>query len=405
MLCLIGFDDDKVIKDFIRIHAELLPCQKICLAGAFPDFQFNGLNVRKQFQQSAWRRRLGRLLPYALTSRRLQRLQNSQTSVHRALVRFLHHQKVTAILAEFGDAGAAIAPVAELAGIPLVVHFHGHDAHRQSLLSPTLRQQYEAMFRSAAAVLGVSRWMLSALAELGCPPEKLIYNPYGPRDRFFEVTPDFTPTVLSVGRFTDIKANYLVLMAFRQALQQVSHARLVMAGHGELLETCKTLASVWGLQHAVEFPGSVEHAKVHELFQRACCFAQHSVCPSYGDAEGTPNTVLEACAAGLPIVATRHAGIPDVVLDTKTGLLVEEKDVPGMANAMIQLLSDSALCQELGRNARNRIRHHFTSAMHVSRLQQVISAAEKRDAAAIGQLAVKSLQIGQDSDSLPLNTQ
>ena len=88
MLCLIGFDDDKVIKDFIRIHAELLPCRKICLAGAFPDFQFNGLNVRKQFQQPAWRRRLGSLLPYALTSRRLLRLQNSAVAVNRALVRF-----------------------------------------------------------------------------------------------------------------------------------------------------------------------------------------------------------------------------------------------------------------------------------------------------------------------------
>ncbi len=395
MLCLIGFDDDKVIKDFIRMHAELLPCQKICLAGAFPDFQFNGLSVRKQFQQPAWRRRLGSLLPYTLTSRRLQRLQNSQTSVHRALVRFLHHQKVTSILAEFGDAGAAIAPVAELAGIPLIVHFHGHDAHRQSLLSPTLRLQYEAMFRSAAAVLGVSRWMLNALTELGCPPEKLIYNPYGPRDRFFEVTPDFTPTVLSVGRFTDIKANYLVLMAFRQALQQVPHARLVMAGHGELLETCKTLASVWGLQHAVEFPGPVEHAKVHELFQRACCFAQHSVCPSYGDAEGTPNTVLEACAAGLPIVATRHAGIPDVVMHEQTGFLVEERDVQGMANGLIRLLADPALCQAMGTAARQRVRQHFSSAAHLSRLMRAIEYSSRGDAAGIAALARDSLLVGQ----------
>jgi len=303
VLCLIGFDDDKVIKDFIRIHAELLPCRKICLAGAFPDFQFNGLNVRKQFQQPAWRRRLGSLLPYALTSRRLLRLQNSAVSVNRALVRFLHHQKVTAVLAEFGDAGAAIAPVAAAAGIPLIVHFHGHDAHRQSLLTPTLRLQYSAMFRSAAAVLGVSRCMLAALRELGCPPEKLIYNPYGPRDRFFELTADYRPTVLSVGRFTDIKANYLVLLAFQQALKQVPQARLVMAGHGELLETCRTLADVWGLQRSVDFPGPVEHSQVHQWFQHACCFAQHSLCPSYGDAEGTPNTILEACAAGLPVTS------------------------------------------------------------------------------------------------------
>jgi glycosyltransferase involved in cell wall biosynthesis len=394
LLCLIGFDDDKVIKDFIRIHAELLPCQNICLSGSFPDFQFRGQNVRKQFQQPTWRRRLGSLLPYAYTSRRLLKLQNSTLSVHNSLVRFFGSQQITAILAEFGDAGASIAPVAELAGIPLVVHFHGHDAHRNSLLTPELRLQYRNMFRSAAAVLGVSRSMLQALLDLGCPPEKLIYNPYGPRDKFFEVTPDYRPTVLSVGRFTDIKANYLVLMAFQQALQQVPHARLVMAGHGELLETCKTLAAVWGIEHAVEFTGPVEHARVHHLFQQACCFAQHSVCPSYGDAEGTPNTILEASAAALPVIATRHAGIPDVVIDSVTGLLVDERDVQGMANAMIRVLSDPALARSLGEAGRHRVREHFSSAAHIDRLNRTLQLARSRDAAGIAALAAESMRIG-----------
>ncbi len=394
MLCLIGFDDNKVIKDFIRIHAQLLPCEKICLSGSFPDFQFRGKNIRKLFQQPTWRRRLGSLLPHAITSRRLLKLQNSQSAVNNALVRFFRIEQITAVLAEFGDAGAAIAPVAELAGIPLIVHFHGHDAHRSSLLTPELRLQYRNMFRSAAAVLGVSRTMLQALQELGCPPEKLIYNPYGPRDKFLQLTPDYRPTVLSVGRFTDIKANYLVLMAFQQALQQVPHARLVMAGNGELLETCKTLAAVWGLQHSVDFIGPVEHSQVHQHFQQACCFAQHSVCPSYGDAEGTPNTILEASAAALPVVATRHAGIPDVVIDGVTGLLVNERDVHGMANAMIRVLSDKALARSLGEAGRNRVRTHFSSAAHIDRLNRAIQISRNCDAAGIAALAAETIGIG-----------
>jgi glycosyltransferase involved in cell wall biosynthesis len=251
------------------------------------------------------------------------------------------------------------------------------------------------MFRSAAAVLGVSRCMLSALRELGCPQEKLIYNPYGPRDRFFELTADYRPTVLSVGRFTDIKANYLVLLAFQQALQQVPQARLVMAGHGELLETCRTLAGVYGLQQSVDFPGAVEHSQVHQLFQHACCFAQHSLCPSYGDAEGTPNTVLEACAAGLPVVATRHAGIPDVVIHGQTGFLVEERDVQSMATAMVRLLSDASLCRTMGAAARQRVRDSFSSAGHLSRLMQAIDYGVRGDTTAIASLARDSLLIGQ----------
>ena len=394
MLCLIGFDDDKVIKDFIRIHAELLPGEKICLSGSFPDFQFQGQNVRKLFQQPAWRRRLGSLLPYAITCRRLLNLQNSSLAINHALVRFLHRKQITAILAEFGNAGASIAPVAELAGIPLVVHFHGHDAHRNSLLTPDLRLQYRNMFRSATAVLGVSRAMIQALLELGCPPEKLIYNPYGPRDKFFEITPDYRPTVLSVGRFTDIKANYLVLMAFQQALRHVPHARLVMVGNGELLETCKTLAAVWGLQHAVDFPGAVEHARVHELFAQACCFAQHSVVPSYGDAEGTPNTILEASAAALPVIATRHAGIPDVVLHEVSGLLVAERDVEGMAMAMVRVLKDPELARALGTAARSRIRNCFSSSAHIARLNKAIQLSRHRDVQGIAALAAESMLAG-----------
>ena len=61
--------------------------------------------------------------------------------------------------------------------------------------------------------------------------------------------------------------------------------------------------------------GALNHEEVMPLFSNARCFVQHSVVPSYGDAEGTPVAILEAQAAGLPAVATRHAGIVDAVVD------------------------------------------------------------------------------------------
>jgi colanic acid/amylovoran biosynthesis glycosyltransferase len=391
MLCLIGFDDDQVIKDFIRIHAEELSGPKLFLSGAYPDYQFNGLNIRKQFEQPVWLRRLVSLLPYCYVSRRQLRMRSCDRAVRAALKRFFRCHAVDAILAEFGDTGAGIAPVAEEVNVPLIVHFHGHDAHRRSFLDEQMLGQYAFMFNCASAVLAVSRYMHGKLVELGCPPEKLIYNPYGPREKFFAVQPDYQPIVLSVGRFTDIKANYLVLMAFRKALQQVPDARLVMAGAGELLEACRTLARVWQIDHAVEFPGPVAHARVHKLFANACCFAQHSVIPSYGDAEGTPNTILEASAAALPVIATRHAGIPDVVVDGKTGFLVAERDVAGMADAMVRALQSPELCRQLGQAARDRIRTHFSVERHVGVLNDVIRYARDRDHRSIRTLAEASL--------------
>jgi colanic acid/amylovoran biosynthesis glycosyltransferase len=371
-LCIIGFDDDKVIKDFIRLHVERLPGEKVCLTHWFPDYKHEGRTIRYFHSLRPLRAKLRKLLPQLLYHRLVTAREGTEEAILDALGGFFRDHQVDSILAEFGDTGAAICPYAVKLGIPLLVHFHGHDAHRRSLLTPELRQQYRYLFEHAAGIFVVSRFMEQALVDLGCQRERITYNPYGPRDSFFEVRPDYRPTILSVGRFTNIKANYLVLMAFRKALESCPDARLVMAGEGELLETCKTLAMVWGIADRVDFPGSLPHAEVSRLFAEACCFAQHSVCPSYGDAEGTPNTILEAGAAGLPVIATRHAGIRDVVVEGKTGPLVEELDVGGMAEHMAALLTDRERCRTMGEAAREHIREHFTAERHVGRIREAI---------------------------------
>jgi glycosyltransferase involved in cell wall biosynthesis len=374
-LCHIGHDNNPVIKDFIRLHVEKLPGEKVCLTHWFPDYEHVGRTIRYFYSRHPLRAKLRKLLPQFLHHRLVTARQYDEPAILDALDGFFDAHGVDCILAEFGDTGAAICPTAVKLGVPLVVHFHGHDAHRQSLLTEELRSKYRYMFEHAAGILVVSRHMENALVDLGCPRKRITYNPYGPRESFFELAPDYRSTVLSVGRFTDIKANYLVLMAFREALRSCPEARLVMAGEGELLETCKTLAEVWGIRDQVEFPGAVPHADVTRLFAEACCFAQHSVTPSYGDAEGTPNTILEAGAAALPVVATRHAGISDVVVEGRTGFLVNERDVEAMASQLVTLLSDPERCREMGTAARRHIRENFSSDRHIARLAAVIKSA------------------------------
>ena len=70
----------------------------------------------------------------------------------------------------------------------------------------------------------------------------------------------------------------------------------------------------WNIEDHVTFTGGIPHEKLIPYFKDACMFIQHSVQPSYGDAEGTPNTILEASAAALPVVSTKHAGIPQAVI-------------------------------------------------------------------------------------------
>ena len=148
-----------------------------------------------------------------------------------------------------------------------------------------------------------------------------------------------------------------------------------MAGDGELLETCKTLAKAWGISDRVEFTGAIPHSQVEKLFERSCAFVQHSVSPSYGDAEGTPVVILEAQASALPVVATRHAGTPDVVVHNETGFLVDELDITGMATCMNRLLKSPELCRTMGAAARRHVQDNFSLAQHIERLQNTIDSA------------------------------
>lgn len=373
-LCIIGVDDNKVLKDFVRAHVELLEGEKVLISHWFPDYAHEGRTIRVHWSTHPWRRKVAGLLPQFLYRRLVARHERSEARVHDALTAFFRHHRVDCILAEFGPTGAEIAPYAERLGIPLIVHFHGHDAHRTATVEP-LRAKYQAMFRSAFRIISVSRYMTGVLVAMGCPPEKVVTNPYGPRDEYFGIQPDYRPTVLALGRFTDIKANHLTLMAFREALRACPDAHMVMAGDGELLEACRTLAGVWGLADRVSFPGAVPHAENRRLFAEACCFAQHSVMPSYGDAEGTPVAILEAQAAGLPVISTRHAGITDAVVDGRAGFLLNERDVSGMAAAMVRLLSDRSLSKSMGAAAREHIRRSFSMQRHIGCLQGILDEA------------------------------
>lgn len=363
-----------VLKDFIRAHVELLQGEKVCLDHWYPDYTHEGKTVRAFYRSRPWVSKLKSLLPHAFYERWVAPGSAAFPAIHDALGHFFGIWKVDCILAEFGPAGAEIWPHAEKLGIPLIVHFHGHDAHRSETVDP-LREKYRGMFRAAFRIVSVSRYMTDALVALGCDPAKIITNPYGPRDLFFEVKPDYRPTILALGRFTDIKANYLTLLAFKEVLDSCPGAKLVMVGNGELLESCKTLAQAWGIAGSVTFKGAIPHAEILPLFGQACCFVQHSVIPSYGDAEGTPVVILEAQAAGLPVVATRHAGITDAVVHGETGFLVAERDVAGMAQALLQLVRDPALCRSMGDNARRHILANYSMKRHIGVLQRAVNEA------------------------------
>ena len=211
---------------------------------------------------------------------------------------------------------------------------------------------------------------------LGAPLEKVHFIPCGVDCRQFAGASPATapPLFLAVGRFVEKKAPHLTIRAFAEAHSAHPSARLRMIGDGPLWNECRQLAKSLAVEKAVEFLGTQTHAIVTSEMHQARCFVQHSVEAASGDCEGTPVGILEAGASGLPVISTRHAGIPDVVIEGETGFLVDEGDVEGMAKHMLQIAEDPALAGRLGQAARKRIEDHFSLEGTISALWQVMES-------------------------------
>ena len=293
--------------------------------------------------------------------------------------RFLRHlfrqNKINIVLAEYGQTGAAVTKLCTDLQIPFIVHFHGSDAYSREIVAG-YRDAYKRMFDHAKAIVAVSHDMVAQLIRLGAPREKVIYNPYGVEtEKFTKATIATAPLrVLSVGRFVEKKAPYLTILAFKKVLERLPEATLVMVGAGLLHDMCRQLIKALHIENAVELKGVLDHTGVVRLMQQSRVFAQHSLVPASGDVEGTPVAILEAGASGLPVVSTRHAGITDVVIEGKTGYLVNEGDVDSMAHGIFELLSNPKLASQMGNEAREHICKNYTMDRSINQLRQILES-------------------------------
>ncbi len=374
VVCVVRPSRSAYSETFVEAHIGRLPADvKVLHGGYFPQFTHDD---RPLLRGGARAVALLREKVLAASRRPLER---------RALARWLRKERIDVVLAEFGQTGAEIWEACADAGVPLVVHFHGGDAVREKWRR-IYGEAYRRMFRSVAGLVVVSRQTEEALVALGAPRDRLVYNPCGADTALFTPADPAAapPHFLAVNRFVDKKAPHLTVSAFQKVVAAFPEARLTMIGDGPLLEACRQLALALGLERAVEFLGARPHVDVAAAMGRARAVVLHSVTTSDGDVEGTPVSVLEAGAAGLPVIGTRHAGIADVVVDGETGLLVEERDVDGMADAMLALARDPALAAALGRRARERVAEHFSLDHSIARLWEAIEAARRRAAAPAG---------------------
>jgi glycosyltransferase involved in cell wall biosynthesis len=288
------------------------------------------------------------------------------------LIRSLRSNNIDSILIEYGNHAYSLLPVLKDLKIPFVVHFHGYDASVNSVIKNC--NNYNEIFCLANKIIAVSDSMKNKLVDYGCLEEKILVTPCAPNDLFFNLKPTFAKKqFISVGRFVNKKAPYLTILAFSKVVEKYPTYKLKMAGDGLLLNTCKNLVKYLGIQDNIQFLGVVTPEEYRRELLNSLAFVQHSITADNGDMEGTPVAVLEASVSGIPVISTKHAGIPDVIIHEQTGLLCEEKDVKKMAENMIKLIKNKELAVKLGVNGKCRIQNEFNMSIHISKIQEALN--------------------------------
>jgi len=201
----------------------------------------------------------------------------------------------------------------------------------------------------------------------GLPPERLTVVPNGVDLEFFQPPAggkdQGPPVLLSVARLVPDKDHDTLLAAFGRVASRHPEAELWLVGDGPRRQALEHKAGEMALDGRVRFfPGEPD---LRAFYHRADLFVLSSV------AEALPNVILEAMAAGLPVVATRVGGIPEAVAPEATGLLVAPGDVAGLAAALARLLGDPEARQTMGRKGRERVLEHYSFTAMVRRHEEV----------------------------------
>ena len=176
--------------------------------------------------------------------------------------------------------------------------------------------------------------------------------------RSLGIPPD-SPVIGSIGRLVDVKRHDVLIHSFAELRHSVPGAHLVIVGDGHLKNELLNLVGELDLESSVHLAGY--QAEAWKYLSVMDCFALTS------RSEGMPQAVLEAAVAGLPIVATRVGGLPELIEDGRTGILIEPNDPAALTRALLTILRDAETAQAMGHAVQRQVESRF----HVRRMAQV----------------------------------
>jgi colanic acid/amylovoran biosynthesis glycosyltransferase len=312
----------------------------------------------------------------------LEQLGYRYAGVAPSVDRALEQSAARLVFAHFGLNGAFALPFARRRRLPLVVMFHGHDVggllpmNRWTPRYARYQRLAPQLFDYASLLLCASDELREALARAGAPAAKLRVQHLGiDLERFTPPAPGeraAAPTLLMVGRLVEKKGMSHGLRAFREVRRRFEAAELRIIGAGPLRLSLEREASALGVADRTRFLGALSHADVLAEMRRAHVVLAPSISTRQGDRESGMIVLKEAAAVGLPAVATRHGGIPEIIEHERTGLLVPERAPAELAAALIRILADPRLAASFGAAARQKMCSEYDNRIQVERLEAAL---------------------------------
>jgi glycosyltransferase involved in cell wall biosynthesis len=252
-----------------------------------------------------------------------------------------------------------------VAGIPYSFTVHAHDVYVHEL---GLRRRIdEADF--VVAISDYNRRLIDDIGTAGTPVHVIRCGVELARYDFVPAAPPPTGPVraLCVASLEEKKGHRYLLEAISKG-PGMDRIQLDLVGSGKLRECLEAEAERLGVADRVEFHGSLSECRVAEMLHAADIFVLPSVMDSTGDMEGIPVALMEAMAAGVPVISSRLSGIPELVRDRQTGLLADPGDAAGLRAALQHTMQDRRASMDRVRAARRLVTRDFELHANAGRL-------------------------------------
>ncbi len=290
-------------------------------------------------------------------------------------VPLLKQEQAALIHAHFGHEGYRCLAARRGAGVPMVTTFYGVDVSALPQ-QRAWRRRFERLFAQGERFLAEGAHMAERLASLGCPPQKICIQHLGVDLSQIPFNPPeqqtAEPVVMMYASFREKKGHVYGLRAFHRILSAHPRARMRIVGDGPLRAEIEREIERLDLKERVVLLGMQPHPKGLEELKRATLLLYPSVTASDGDTEGgAPVALIEAMAAGVPVVSSHHADIPEVVIDGRCGILVKERDVDGLAGGLDALLASPKRRAEMGRAGRAHVEVNHNLQVQGKRLEEI----------------------------------